>query len=258
MVEDSKILITGGSGFVGQSIAKNFLKQKQQVSIADVKNQQENIGNFLECNIFDIDKLRVMVKEHDIIIHLVGLADAGIAQKDPEQSFKLNVVSLQNILEACRSLGGKKVIFPSSAAVYGMPETLPIKENFPISPTNIYSWHKYLCELLIKAYHANFGLEYVILRLFNVYGEGNKGVINAFLKLAARGELIKSFGPYQFRDFIYAGDVAQAFYKSAIYAKANNRIINIGTGKGTQIKEILRFGVRFISKSKMDRREKTI
>lgn len=236
---DKKILITGGSGFVGQSLAKNFVKEGQDVCILDVNSLSAGYGNFIECDVFNIEKLRRAVKEHDIIIHLVGLADAGIAQKDPEKSFRLNVVSLQNLLEVCRSYGNKKVIFPSSAAVYGMPEILPIKENFQPSPTNIYSWHKYMCEQLIKAYHDNFGLEYVILRLFNVYGKGNKGVINMFLKLGARGEPIISFGPYQYRDFVYAGDVAQAFYKSAIYEKANNRIINIGTGRGTQIKEIL-------------------
>ena len=239
MEEKSKILITGGSGFVGQSIARSFLKQKQEVCIADINSQGCNYGKYADCDIFNLDNVMDFVREHDIIIHLVGLADAGIAQKEPEKSFRLNVLSLHNVLEACRIIGGKKIIFPSSAAVYGMPDTLPIKENFPLSPTNIYSWHKYLCELLIKGYHDNFGLEYVILRLFNVYGKGNKGVITAFLKLVAKGETIKSFGPYQFRDFVYAGDVAQAFFKSAVYAKANNRIINIGTGKGTQIRDVL-------------------
>jgi nucleoside-diphosphate-sugar epimerase len=79
----------------------------------------------------------------------------------------------------------------------------------------------------------------VILRLFNVYGKGNKGVIDAFLRMAKRGETIKSFGPYQYRDFVYANDVAEAFFKSAMYEKADNRIINIGSGKGVQIKDIL-------------------
>lgn len=238
-LESKRILITGGTGFVGQSIAKLFLKEGQNVKISDVNTQVAGGEGVVECDVFNLEKLKDVVKESNIIIHLVGLADAGVAQRDPERSFKLNVLSLQNLLEICRVFGDKKIIFPSSAAVYGTPDMLPIKENFPPNPTNIYSWHKYICEQLIKAYHDNFGLEYVVLRLFNVYGQGNKGVINVFLKSAAQREVIKSFGPYQYRDFVYAGDVAQAFYKSAVYEKANNRIINIGTGKGTQIKEIL-------------------
>ena len=238
-MEVKRILITGGSGFVGQSIAKKFAEEGQDVCIFDVSKPDLAYGKYLKSDVFDIEKLEGAVKDCDIIIHLVGLANAGVAQREPEKSFRLNIASLQNVLEVARLHGSKKIVIPSSAAVYGIPETLPIKENFPINTTNIYSWHKHICEQLVKAYHTNFGLEYVILRLFNVYGKGNKGVIHLFLTKAIQGEIIESFGPFQYRDFVYAGDVAEAFYKSAVYEKANNKMINIGSGKGTQIKEIL-------------------
>ena len=236
---DKKVLITGASGFIGQSLVKKFKNEGHDVSIYDLEAPVVASKKYVKGDIFDFEKLRSAVKEHDVIIHLVGLANAGIAQREPAKSFRLNVVSLQNVLEACRPYGGKKLLFPSSAAVYGMTEDLPIKESLPPNPTNVYSWHKFLCERMIEAYHDNFGLEYVILRLFNVYGEGNKGVINVFLEKAAKGETIESFGPFQYRDFVYAGDVAEAFYKSAVYEKARDKIINIGSGKGTQIREIL-------------------
>jgi UDP-glucose 4-epimerase len=238
-METKKVLITGGSGFIGQSIAKIFLDRGQDVCVFDVKPPNSACGKFVKGDIFDVERLRGVMKEYDVIIHLVGVADAGVAQREPMNSFKLNVESLQNVLEACRAHGSKKLIFPSSAAVYGIPDILPIKENYPPSPTNVYSWHKYVCEQLVKSYNENYDLEYVILRLFNVYGRGNKGVINFFLSKALKGEIIESFGPYQYRDFVYAGDVAEAFYRSAIYGKANKKIINIGSGRGTQIKEIL-------------------
>lgn len=236
---EKKVLITGASGFIGQSLVKKFKDEGYNVCIYDVKAPTIAFGKFVKGDIFDIEKLSKVVKEYDVIIHLVGLANAGVAQKEPAKSFRLNVLSLQNVLEACRAHGNKKLLFPSSAAIYGMTEDIPIKEKLPPNPTNVYSWHKYICEKMIRAYHANFGLEYVILRLFNVYGKGCKGVINVFLKTAARGETIKSFGPYQYRDFVYAGDVAEAFYKSALYEKARNKIVNIGSGRGTQIREIL-------------------
>jgi len=236
--EKKRILVTGGSGFIGQYLVKKFMERGHEVCVYD--SQPLSIsGKSIIGDIFDFHKLKAAVAECDTVIHLLGLADAGIAQTEPARSFRLNVETLQTVLEACRVCSGKNLIFPSSAAVYGIAEDLPIKENFPLKPTNIYSWHKYLCEKLLQSYHDNFGLDFVILRLFNVYGKGNKGVIGIFTEKAQKGETIESFGPYQYRDFIYAGDVAQALYQAAMYRKAANRTINIGSGEGTQISEIL-------------------
>lgn len=244
-----KILITGGSGFIGQHLVKRFIESGEEVYVYD--SQPPLISDkTIMGDIFDTEQLRAAVDRCDTIIHLVGLADAGVAQSEPAQSFKLNVESLQSILEACRLCGRKNLIFPSSAAVYGITEDLPIKESFPLKPTNIYSWHKYLCEKLIRAYQDNFGLNFVILRLFNVYGGGNKGVINLFAEKAQRGELIESFGPYQYRDFVYAGDVVEALHKAAMYEKATNRAVNIGSGEGTQIRDILNLVCRIFPKAK--------
>lgn len=237
-VERKKVLITGGSGFIGQHLMKKFIEGGQEVYVYD-SQPPVILEKTITGDIFDSEKLRAAVQECDIIVHLVGLADAGTAQREPTQSFRLNVESLQNVLEACRLCGGKTLVFPSSAAVYGTTEDLPIKESFPLRPTNIYSWHKYLCERLILAYHDNFGLNFVTLRLFNVYGKGNKGVIGVFTEKAKKGETIESFGAHQYRDFIYAGDVAEALWKAAIYEKATNRAINIGSGEATQIRDIL-------------------
>lgn len=241
MKPDKKVLITGGSGFIGQHLAKKFLDSGHYVTIFDITEPtlDELKTTYMSGDVFNNEKINEVIKDNDVVIHLVGLADAGIAQKDPVESFRLNVLSLQNVLEACRRSGEKKLIFPSSAAVYGITEDLPVKENFPLNPTSMYSWHKYLCEKLIKAYHDNYGIDYVILRLFNVYGAGHKGVIEIFLEKAKNGKTIESFGPYQYRDFVYAGDVAVAMYQAAIYEKVNNRAVNVGSGRGVQIRELL-------------------
>lgn len=239
--EGKKILITGGSGFIGQHLAKKIIANKQQVTIYDIVGPtlKELKKVYTPGDIFDTENLEKAVKASDVVIHLVGMAGAGTAERDPAGSFKLNVLSLQNVLEACRKHGEKKLIFPSSATVYGEAAELPVKESFPPNPTWMYAWHKYLCELMIKAYHKRYGIDYVILRLFNVYGTGHKGVIEIFLDKAKKGEVIESFGPYQYRDFVYAGDVAEAMCKAAIYEKVNNRAVNIGSGTGMQIKELL-------------------
>jgi UDP-glucose 4-epimerase len=236
-MDNKKILITGGAGFIGQHLASRFMEGGQKVHIYDVEKpvtgDQSTVGD-----IFDSGRLEDAVKDCDVVVHLVGLADSGVAQREPAKSFKLNVESLQAVLEACRVCNSKMLIFPSSAAVYGYTEDLPITEKTPVKPNIVYAWHKYICEGLIKAYNDSYGLNFVILRLFNVYGKGNKGVIGAFLDKAKAGETIESFGPYQYRDFIYAGDVSEAMYRAVIYEKAMNRIINIGSGQGTQIREI--------------------
>ena len=238
-MEKKRVLITGGSGFIGEHLVKRFIQGDQEVCVYDCVKPSISVETIIG-DVFDFKKLKKVVDKFDVIVHCVGLADAGIAQREPTKSFKLNMESLHNVLEACRvSDNNKKIIFPSSAAVYGIVEDLPIKENFPLKPTNIYSWHKYLCEKLIQGYHDNFGINFVILRLFNVYAAKNKGVIKIFIEKAKKGEIIESFGSYQYRDFVYAGDVAEAFYKATIYEKATNRIVNIGCGKGFQIKDIL-------------------
>ena len=241
-MKNQKILITGGSGFVGSHMVRKFSENNNVVTILDIiepKFPLNKNSSYIKGDIFDLSSLKKVVEKNDVVVHLVGLADSNTAQKKPMTSFQLNVLSLQNILEACRLSRNKKIVFPSSAAIYGITEDLPIKENFTPQPTNIYSWHKVLCEKMIQSYQKNYGINYVILRFFNVYGKGNEGVIGIFIDKAKKGETIESFGPFQYRDFIYAGDVAEAVYHAVAYEKSVNRVINIGSGKGVQIREIL-------------------
>jgi len=241
-MKNQKILITGGSGFVGSHMVKKFSENNNTVTIFDIIEPRFPLNEnttYIKGDIFDLPSVQKVVGKNDVVVHLVGLADSNAAQKNPMKSFSLNVLSLQNILEACRISGNKRIVFPSSAAIYGITEDLPIKENFTPQPTNIYSWHKILCEKMVQSYQKNYGINYVILRFFNVYGKGNEGVIGIFIDKAKKGETIESFGPYQYRDFIYAGDVAEAVYHAVAYEKSVNRVINIGSGRGVQIREIL-------------------
>ena len=225
-----KVLITGGAGFIGQHIKDKLLEAQCEVEIYDICDKR---------SVFNFHGLKKAVEYNDRIIHLVGFPDANKAQKEPMQSFYLNIRALQYVLEACRIYDNKRIVFPSSAAVYGVTTCTPINETHQINLSSIYSWHKHICEEMIEAYHYNYGIDYTILRLFNVYGKGNKGVINTFIEKAKNGETIKVFGADQTRDFVYASDVANAFYNSLVNEEANNKIINIGSGEGTTIREIL-------------------
>lgn len=244
-----KVMITGGAGFIGQHIAQKLTEVGCEVCVFDIRGPCK-YGKFVKGDVFNFSRLKKVTEKHDVIVHLVGLPDARVAQEEPMKSFKLNVLSLQNVLEACR-LGNKKIIFPSTAAVYGVTQDLPINENHPLNPNNVYSWHKFVCEKLILTYAQNFNMDYVILRLFNVYGRGNRGVIYSFVDRAKRGLPIEIFGAEQCRDFVYAGDVADAFYSSIIREEANKKIINIGSGKGIKIKEILQMVQKIFPNAKV-------
>jgi len=227
-----KVLITGGAGFIGQHIKEKLLEAQCEVEIYDICQKK---------SVFSFHGLKKAVEYNDRIIHLVGFPDAGKAQKEPMKSFYLNIRALQYVLEACRIYGNKRIVFPSSASIYGVTQSIPVSESCQINLSSIYSWHKHICEEMIEAYHYNYDIDYVILRLFNVYGKGNKGVINTFIEKAKQGEIIQVFGADQLRDFVHAVDVAEAFYCSSIYKGAINKTINIGSGEGTTIEEILQW-----------------
>ena len=234
-----KVVVTGGSGFIGQYVVSELAKSGLEVVVFD-KNYIECQGiNFICGDIFDFESLIAAARGAEVLIHLVGLPDAREAQRNPSESFQLNLASLQNSLEACRICQIPRLIYPSTAAVYGQTQTVPISEEDPPRPTGIYAYHKWLGEELVRAYHAVYGINYTILRLFNVYGRGNKGILQLCIDAAKKGEPITVFGADQKRDFIYAGDVAKAF-KAAILSDAlRNKTINIGSGKGRTIRHVV-------------------
>jgi UDP-glucose 4-epimerase len=187
---------------------------------------------------------------------MVGMKDAGQSQKDPMGSFRLNVESLAIILEAMRAKGVKRIIFPSSAAVYGNVDTLPIPEFISPRPTNIYSWHKLMCEQQLQAYHNNYGIDYLVFRLFNVYGHGSVNVLSSFLAGAKRDKAIRGFGGMQYRDFIHIDDVVSALIKGASLAHGWNKPINIGSGQGVTIKEVAKMAAEMFPGTMVDFQEK--
>jgi len=175
----------------------------------------------------------------DSVVHLVGLADAGRAQQEPSRSFELNVITLERVLEACREHPPRQIVVPSTAAVYGTTRELPINEQTPARPTGIYGWHKLIGESLVKAYAEAYHLNYTILRLFNVCGRGHKGIISLAVNAAIGGELFTVYGADQLRDFVYVGDVVDAFIKVIEHGQGCSRVINIGSGEGISVRQVV-------------------
>ena len=239
-----RVLVTGGHGFIGRYLLTSLCQKGHTVTVLDMQSRppefEEISYEHHEGDVLDRKWLKeVWPSKVDTVVHLVGLADAGVAQKEPDKSFWLNVLSLERVLEACREWGGGRVLLPSTAAVYGTTRDLPVTENVQPLPTNVYGWHKLMAEQLLKAYAQAYGLQYTVFRLFNVYGRGHKGVIDLALRKAHLRESLEVQGTGQLRDFVYAGDVVDAIVKVIEGDTGEHRVINIGSGQGMPIQRVL-------------------
>lgn len=238
-------MVIGGSGFIGSEVMKTLVKNKIETISYDLI-QSSTIGEnnrWIRADILELPSLERVFFEYqvDTIIHLVGLPTVNYCEKNPRFSFLLNVMSVQNALEAMRMADIKKVIFASSAAVYGYHRGKPVKEKDPTSPSDIYGYHKLIAEQTVKSYYDSYGIDYVIFRIFNVYG-GNphmgKDVISIFIRRALKGEPLIVKGPKKFRDFVHINDVAQAFARATTNNNISDVIVNIGSGVRTSIYQV--------------------
>jgi UDP-glucose 4-epimerase len=234
-----RILITGGAGFIGSSIATALAKRKHRVTIYDIGTRDTRIDHIehIRGDIFDAPQLTDILRECDGVIHLVGTSETRTPQKRPQMSFDLNVRSLQVLLEAMRNTGVPRLILSSSAAIYGIVDQSPVSEKAAPKPTNIHGYHKYVAEQLAQAYSVNYDMHITVLRLFNVYGIGGRGILNILLEKASRGETVKLYGEKQKRDFIHVSDAADAF-ADILQVDREFEVYNVGTGVARSIEDI--------------------
>ena len=240
------ILITGGSGFIGSHLVNAFAERQKSVVVSyDVGvAKDDRIGNVvtLKGDVFDSDKLIKVMRDRKIanVIHLVALVSIPECRRRPDASFRLNVSSVQTVLEAMRLTGAERLIFPSTATVYGAVDDIMVSESMKPRPTSIYGCQKFAAESIIRGYAEDYGFKTTILRIFNVYGdlEREKGVTSLFVKRALAGKPIIVNGGEQMRDFVHVHDVIEAFLRSMDNAAAHDEIINVGSGVGVSIDEI--------------------
>jgi len=239
------ILVAGGLGFIGSHIASTLASiPGLTVLVYDVQPGEctlEN-GSNIRGDIFDFDELVDVMRDQDVskIVHMIGLASIPACEKSPDVSFKLNVSSVQNTLEAMRITDTKHLVFPSTAAVYGITNGPKLSELAEPKPTSVYGCHKLVAELLIQEYAENYGFDATILRLFNVYGdlEKEQGVISLFVRRALANKPLIIMGGEQLRDFVHLNDVVEAFVHSLNKDAAYGETINVGSGVGVTIREV--------------------
>jgi UDP-glucose 4-epimerase len=237
-------MVIGGSGFIGGRVVEILTENNVHTLSYDILNSypMDEKTRWIRADILELPAIERLFFEYDVeaIIHLVGVPSIGYCEKNPHFSFQLNVLSVQNALEAMRKTDAKKIVFASSAAVYGYSSENPVRETDLTNPTTIYGHHKFIAEEAIKAYCNSYGLNYAILRLFNVYGGDphiGKDVISIFIRRALKGESILVEGPRKFRDFVHVNDVAQVF-KEVVTSNVSKVTLNVGTGVMMTLQEI--------------------
>ena len=250
-----KVVITGGSGFIGSHLADFLIDSDYEVVVVDNLSigRLENISHllahskftFLQADITDFDAIEIVFKDADWVFHLAALADIVPSIANPTEYYQTNVSGTFNVLEACRKYNVKKIIYSASSSCYGIPDKYPTNESAEIRPQYPYALTKNLGEQLVMHWCQLYNLPAVSLRFFNVYGprartSGTYGaVFGVFLaqKLANMPYTVVGDG-CQTRDFTFVSDIVNAIIASAS-SNVSGEIINIGSNNTYSINQLV-------------------
>ncbi len=265
------ILITGGAGYIGSHTALNFLNKDYEIVIIDnlenghieTINTLKQIGNihFIKGDLRNLDDIEAIFSNYkiDTVIHFAGFIQVEESVRNPEKYYKNNVLASINLFNTMVQHNVQKIVFSSSAAVYGEPVYTPIDEKHPKKPLNPYGENKSQVEEILKEYDAKYNLKSICLRYFNVAGADSQTRIgewhepethlipNILKSIFEKDKIFKIFGTdYDtfdgtcIRDYVNVEDLAEAHYLAYLYLKDNNKsdIFNLGTENGSSVKEV--------------------
>ena len=251
-----KALVTGGAGFIGSNLVDELIKQGNEVVVVDDESAESNSKFYWNekahnywVNILDREKLDEVFNKHkpEYVFHLAAFARIPPSIKDPLRSCEVNFVGSCNVLQCCRNHEVKRAMYSGTSSAYGLKNKPPLTEDMERDCLNPYSVSKTAVEDLFKMYHTLYGLETVIFRYFNIYGERQplKGqyapVVGIFLRQKEDGETLTIVGDgTQRRDFTHVSDVVRA---NIMASETNNedaiaQVFNIGTGNNYSVNEV--------------------
>jgi UDP-glucose 4-epimerase len=259
-----EILVTGGAGYIGGTVTRLLLKAGHKVTVYDyMKHKQDSVvaegATLVKGDIGDAELLTKVLteKKYDGVMHFAALIEAGESMVRPEIFFRNNTASTLNLLETMLKTGHNKLVFSSTAACYGEPESSPIYEDAKLQPTNVYGESKLMVEHMLRWFNQIHGFRYASLRYFNVagaiegYGENHEPeshLIPLILDVAmGRRKSIRVYGSDYptpdgtcIRDYIHVADLADA-HLLALKAleKESKMIYNIGNGTGFSVRQVI-------------------
>ena len=255
-LEGKKIFVTGGAGFIGGHLCKKLSDSTRNLTVYDnlSSGKIENVKHlpkvrFVKGDILDLEKLGSQEKA-DLIVHLAAQVVVPYSMENPAEDFETNARGTLNVLEKARK-DDARMVFTSSAAVYGNPTKLPTSEDYGFNPSSCYGLSKVVGEEYCNMYSKQYGLDITILRLANVYGPRGHGVIPDFLdKISRNPEKLEIIGTgLQSRDFVHVSDVVDAFTLAAVSEEAIGETYNIGFGKTTKIIDLAKMILKIMNLS---------
>lgn len=244
-----KILVTGGAGFIGSHVTNLLIGQGHSVTVVDnlthgYKEAVNPNSNFIQADLLDQASLEKILPGHEAVIHMASLIEVGESVKKPVEFAENNIIGTIKLLEAMSKTNVKKIIFSSSACVYGVPKKLPITEDDVLGEQeNPYGITKVTMEQFCKLYHNLYGFDVTILRYFNPYGPGElhnpeTHAIPNFIKATLTKNPIPLYWKgKQIRDFIYIEDLAVAHVITLPLSGLH--IYNVGTEEGVKVTDVV-------------------
>lgn len=268
-----KVLVVGGAGYIGSQTAHLLRDQAHDVRIFDnlsagYRSLVPGI-HLIHGDILDRGEIDGALQGVDAILHFAAKASVGESVHQPRDYFENNVTGTLNLLDAAVDAGIKQFIFSSTCAVYGVPLFVPLTEEHPFRPINPYGATKLCIELALEAYSRAYGLSYVALRYFNAAGADEKGrtgemhqpethlipnVLKAALGVAPAVRIFGEDYPTPdgtcIRDYVHVSDLADAHVRALDYLAAgkSSACLNLGTGVGTSVKEVVEMVQKVIGK----------
>lgn len=227
----AKVLVTGGSGFIGREIVHTLVKKGFKVNVLDLFNVDIPGITFFQGSVLDQEIISKAMHGCDYVIHMAAILGVSKSSYAPVECLDVNVIGTRNVLKCCVIHRVKKIVFPSSSEVYGEPAKIPVTEDTVLQPKSEYGVSKSVCEEYIKAYKKQHDLDYTIVRYFNVYGEkqANSWVMPKFVNNALLNKPLQIFGDgSQVRAFCHVSDAAEATVNALTHEEANNNVFNIG------------------------------
>lgn len=246
------VLVTGGAGFIGSHIVRGLLERGDRVRVLDnfstgKRGSLDGLDvEIVEADLRDASRLTEACRGVETVFHQAAFVSVPQSMQEPLDCFDVNVTGTASLLEAARKHGVKRVVFASSAAVYGDSDAYPLSEETPLRPLSPYAASKRVDEIYGQLYTASFGVEVVGLRYFNVYGPRQRpdsqyaAAVPIFIRRLLDNKPVTIFGDGgQTRDLIFVGDVVRANFVAAAHPSAPGGVFNICTGNETRILDLV-------------------
>ena len=249
------VVVTGAGGFIGRAVVDAFLRRDWAVrALVGAPGQQvgelpDNVELF-RAEITDATAVTALVDGADAVVHLAGQASVRASFDAPSDYSNVHVSGTATVLEACRRNKVKRLVYISSAEVYGRPQSTPVGEDHPLQARSPYAAAKIGAERFVESFVYAFQMEAIVLRPFSIYGPGlaSQSLIGTILEQSRNGDRVELRDLKPVRDYCYVGDIADAIACSVAVPIDRLHYINLGSGQGTNVAQLARLILELIGR----------